>query len=129
MTFSFKKKMVCKNARFVQICGIVNLSNSCYSRSSIMGMTRSRKSSRKSKKNPSPRLLGSGYCEDLLVKCPDNQITWNFFINPDIARITVIEVPIFLGYKAKKFWNFLKNCAVQIRTVQIHIIQGIAVSI
>ena len=30
------------------------------------------------KKNPSPQLSGSRYCEDLLVKNPDNQITWNF---------------------------------------------------
>ena len=30
-------------------------------------------------KNPSPQLSGSRYCEDLLVKNPDNQITWNFF--------------------------------------------------
>ena len=30
-------------------------------------------------KNPSPRLLGSWYCEELLVKSPDNRITWNFY--------------------------------------------------
>ena len=31
------------------------------------------------KKNPNPRLSGSRYCEDLLVKSPHNQITWNFW--------------------------------------------------
>ena len=30
------------------------------------------------KKNLSPRLSGLWYCEELLVKSPDNGITWNF---------------------------------------------------
>ena len=51
-----------------------------YSKSSIIIWLGPEKVHDNLKKNPSPWLLGSRYCEDLLVKNPE--ITWNFLSNP-----------------------------------------------
>ena len=97
-----------------------------YSKSLIIEMTRSRKVPSNQKKNRSPWLSGSWYCEEILVKNPGNQGTCNFFYQTRYCKDhgnqgTNNQGPAVGGYYlltpiiTNSIWEQMRECCLRIQ--------------